>query len=212
MRLVASEVRVHFGSVRVLQRVSVSLTTGESLAVVGPSGSGKTTLAAVLAGLLRPTGGEVRIEPSSSRMGTGRGRPRVSFVPQTVNMMLDRSACDNVALGAMEAGVTWAEAISRSNELLRTVGLSHRVQERASRLSGGERQRVAIARALVSERPFLVADEPTGQLDYASTTAVLSIFHTIKRQVGLLVVTHDERVAASCDRRIVMRDGSLVDA
>jgi putative ABC transport system ATP-binding protein len=205
------------GLVRALDRVELEVAPGESLAVMGPSGCGKSTLLHLLGGLERPSGGEVwlegrRIDPLGEKALARLRRQAIGFVFQAFHLMDELTAAENVELPALLAGRSPRAARRRAAELLEQVGLTDRAEHLSSALSGGERQRVAIARALSNEPLVLLADEPTGNLDSAATVDVLRLLDGL-RAAGqtLLIVTHDERIAATADRLITMRDGALVE-
>lgn len=192
----------------VLADLSCDLRSGSTTAIVGPSGSGKTTLLSLLGGLLRPQDGQFTCIDERGAQHTPR---EVStWVLQTVSLLPDRTVEDNVRLGAFLDGATPAQAHDRALTALADMGLADRIGERAAVLSGGEAQRVAIARALASRRPVLFADEPTGQLDAATTDVVLDAMFASARRT-LVLVTHDERAAARCDQVLYLRDGQLQD-
>jgi putative ABC transport system ATP-binding protein len=184
---------------------------------MGPSGCGKSTLLHLLGGLDRPTGGELwlngrRIDELSERASAQLRRHEVGFVFQAYHLMDELTAQENVELPALLAGRTPRASRRRAEELLEQVGLADRAQHLPSALSGGQRQRVAIARALANEPQLVLADEPTGNLDSAATLEVLRLFETLHATgLTLLVVTHDERIAATANRLISMRDGAFVD-
>jgi putative ABC transport system ATP-binding protein len=213
--------RKEYGSgeslVRAVDEVELEVVRGETLAVMGPSGCGKSTLLHLLGGLDRPTGGELwlngrRIDALSERALAQLRRHEVGFVFQAYHLMDELTAQENVELPALLAGRTPRASRRRAEELLEQVGLADRGQHLPSALSGGQRQRVAIARALVNEPQLVLADEPTGNLDSAATLEVLRLFETLHvAGLTLLVVTHDERIAATADRLISMRDGAFVD-
>ncbi|GAA4574068.1 ABC transporter ATP-binding protein [Planotetraspora kaengkrachanensis] len=205
------------GRVRAVDEVDLEVPRGEMLAVMGPSGCGKSTLLHLLGGLERPTGGEVwlagrRVDTLSERALARLRRRSVGFVFQAFHLMEELSAAENVELPALLAGRSRREARRRASLLLDRVGLAGRARHLPSQLSGGQRQRVAIARALVNEPLVVLADEPTGNLDTAATLDVLRIFEEL-RSAGqtFVIVTHDERVAATADRLVSMRDGMFVD-
>jgi ABC-type lipoprotein export system ATPase subunit len=184
---------------------------------MGPSGCGKSTLLHLLGGLDRPSGGEVwlggrRIDQLSERALARMRRKAVGFVFQAFHLMDELTAVENVELPALVDGRSPRAARRQARDLLERVGLAERARFLPSALSGGQRQRVAIARAL-SSRPLVVfADEPTGNLDSAATVDVLRLFDGL-HEAGqtLVIVTHDERIAATADRLISMRDGAFVD-
>jgi putative ABC transport system ATP-binding protein len=203
--------------VRAVDEVDLAVPTGEMLAVMGPSGCGKSTLLHLLGGLERPTGGEVwlagqRTDTMSERALARLRRRSIGFVFQAFHLIEELSAAENVELPALLAGCSARAAKRRAHELLERVGLADRARHLPPELSGGQRQRVAIARALVNEPLVVLADEPSGNLDTAATLEVLRLFEEL-RSAGqtLLIVTHDERVAATADRLISMRDGTFVD-
>jgi ABC-type lipoprotein export system ATPase subunit len=205
------------GAVRALDGVDLDVAGGESLAVMGPSGCGKSTLLHLLGGLERPSSGEVwlagrRIDGLSEKALARMRRHAVGFVFQAFHLMDELTALENVELPALLAGSSPRAARRRAAELLERVGLTDRAEHLPSALSGGQRQRVAIARALSNEPLVVLADEPTGNLDSAATLDVLRLLDSL-RAAGqtLLIVTHDERVAATADRLISMRDGTFVE-
>jgi putative ABC transport system ATP-binding protein len=203
--------------VRAVDGVDLEVPRGQMLAVMGPSGCGKSTLLHLLGGLERPTDGEVRLAgqriDSASERALARLRRRlVGFIFQAFHLVEELSAAENVELPALLAGRSPRAARNRADFLLERVGLADRAKHLPWELSGGQRQRVAIARALANEPLVLLADEPTGNLDTAATLDVLRLFEDL-RAAGqtLVIVTHDERVAAIADRLVSMRDGMFVD-
>ncbi|MEU6782202.1 ABC transporter ATP-binding protein [Nonomuraea angiospora] len=205
------------GRVRAVDDVDLEVPQGQMLAVMGPSGCGKSTLLHLLGGLERPSGGEVwlagrRIDNLSERALARLRRRSVGFVFQAFHLVEELSAAENVELPVLLAGRSRREARRRTGLLLERVGLTDRARHLPSQLSGGQRQRIAIARALANDPLVVLADEPTGNLDTAATLDVLRIFEDL-RSAGqtLVIVTHDERVAATADRLISMRDGMFVD-
>jgi ABC-type lipoprotein export system ATPase subunit len=213
--------RKHYGKdeslVRAVDEVDLEIARGEALAVMGPSGCGKSTLLHLLGGLDRPSGGELwlagrRIDGLGERGLADLRRHEIGFVFQAFHLMDELTARENVELPALLAGRSPRQARQRALELLDQVGLADRGNHLPAALSGGQRQRVAIARALVNEPLILLADEPTGNLDSAATLEVLRLFDRL-HTAGLtfVIVTHDQRVAATADRLVSMRDGALVD-
>ena len=200
-----------------VNNVSLDVAAGESVAIVGPSGCGKSTLLYVLGGLERPTVGTVRLAGaqlerlSEARLARMR-RHVLGFVFQAFHLVDELTALENVELPALLAGASPRGARERATELLAQVGLADRTGHLPSALSGGQRQRVAIARALTNKPAVVLADEPTGNLDSAATSEVLRLFEQLHAAgQTLVVVTHDERIAAMADRVITMRDGAFVD-
>jgi putative ABC transport system ATP-binding protein len=218
--LSARRLRKEYGQgaalVRAVDDVSVDVAPGESVAIVGPSGCGKSTLLYLLGGLERPTAGTLRLAGHDlERMNEARlaqlRRSDLGFVFQAFHLVDELTAAENVELPALLAGASPRRARTRAAELLGQVGLSERAAHLPSALSGGERQRVAIARALANEPTLVLADEPTGNLDSAATDDVLRLFAQMHANGQTLVtVTHDERIAATADRLITMRDGAFV--
>jgi putative ABC transport system ATP-binding protein len=200
-----------------VDEVSLEVAAGESVAVVGPSGCGKSTLLYLLGGLERPSGGSVWLGGEQiDRMPEARlarlRRHAVGFVFQAFHLVDELTALENVELPALLAGESPSAARRRAADLLEQVGLSDRARHLPSELSGGQRQRIAIARALANEPMIVFADEPTGNLDSAATNDVLRLFDQLHfNGQTLVIVTHDERIAATADRLISMHDGVFVD-
>ena len=217
----ADGVRKEYGrgdaAVRAVDEITVEVARGESVAIVGPSGCGKSTLLYLLGGLERPTAGTLWLagEQLDHMPEAGLARLRrhaVGFVFQAFHLVDELTALENVELPALLAGASPKGARRRAMELLEEVGLSDRSRHLPSELSGGQRQRVAIARALANEPMVVLADEPTGNLDSAATAEVLRLFDRLHANgQTLVIVTHDERIAATADRLISMRDGAFVD-
>jgi len=202
------------GPVEILRGVDFAVESGERVAVVGPSGSGKSTLIAVAAGLERPSKGKVRLLGKElSRLGEdGRARlrrGRVSLVFQAFHLLPNMTAEENVAAPLEIAGAPKAGATARA--WLDRVGLSDRLTHYPHQLSGGEQQRVALARALACRPALLFADEPTGNLDQANATHVADLIFelTAGAEAALVLVTHDERLAARADRQVRMAGGRI---
>ncbi len=205
------------GLVRAVDGVDLEVEAGETVAVMGPSGCGKSTLLHLLGGLDRPSGGEIslagrRLDRMGEKALARMRRTAVGFVFQAFHLMEELTAVENVELPALLAGGSPRAARRRAADLLDRVGLADRARFLPSALSGGQRQRVAVARALSNQPLVVLADEPTGNLDSAATAEVLRLFDSL-HQSGqtLLIVTHDERIAATADRLISMRDGAFVD-
>jgi putative ABC transport system ATP-binding protein len=202
--------------VRACAGVSFTIAAGELVAIVGPSGSGKSTLLNIIGTLDRPTAGVARIDGHDvatldDRALSALRAHRIGFVFQQFHLAEGVSAVDNVADGLLYTGVPRATRRRRATAALTRVGLGHRLGHRPHQLSGGERQRVAIARAVIGDPPLLLADEPTGNLDTASGTAVVALLHELHRQgTTIVVITHDAELAARLPRRISVRDGRVV--
>jgi len=202
-------------TVHALRGVSLSVEAGEYVAIVGPSGCGKSTLLQLAGGLDAPTSGSVemmgtRLDTLSDRELTRLRLTRLGFVFQRFHLLPVLTAAENIELPMAEAGVSRAERRTRAAELLGYVGLAHRAGHRATELSGGEMQRVAIARALANRPALVLADEPTGELDAATGREILTLFRRLNQDgMTLLVVTHDERLAAEAGRVVQMLDGRI---
>jgi putative ABC transport system ATP-binding protein len=203
--------------VRAVRGVNLDVAAGESVAIIGPSGCGKSTLLYLLGGLERPTAGSLRlVDRRLERLPEAQlarlRRHALGFVFQSFHLVDELTATENVELPMLLAGVSPHHAHRRAAGLLGSVGLADRAGHLPSALSGGQRQRVAIARALANEPTVVLADEPTGNLDSEATTEVLRLFEQLRADGQTLVlVTHDERIAATADRLLTMRDGLLVD-
>lgn len=209
MRLVASGVTHQYpqGDHQVLAGVDFDIPHGSSAAIVGPSGSGKTTLLSLMGHLLPLQAGTITAVDEN---GNERALTQTaSWVLQTVSLLPDRSAIDNVAIGAYSDGAGTADARDRALACLDAVGLAGREDDPARILSGGEAQRVAIARALASHRPIILADEPTGQLDAQTSATVLDAMVGAHGERTVVIVTHDPEVADRCDVVLELRDGRV---
>ncbi len=205
------------GSVRALSDVSLTVSTGEYLAIMGPSGSGKSTLLNLLGALDRPTAGEVYFEgqPLSSFSNLDRFRAStVGFVFQSFHLLPTLTALENVQIPMFESALRSRARVDKAAKLLDLVGLSHRAHHLPQKLSVGERQRVAIARALANDPKLVLADEPTGNLDSASGKVILDLFDRLHQEQGLtlVVITHAPHVAARAQRTVWIRDGHLQDS
>jgi putative ABC transport system ATP-binding protein len=198
----------------ILDRVDLAVHPGEFVAVLGPSGSGKSTLLALMAGLDRPTAGEVLIDGapihalSEDQLALLRRRT-IGFVFQSFQLLGNLTARENVLLPLELLGRR--DARRRADELLAAVGLAERAHHYPSQLSGGEQQRVALARAFAARPPILLADEPTGNLDSATGRRVLEVLTELRHGDGttLVLVTHDPAVAGLADRLVHLRDGRI---
>ncbi len=204
--------------VRAVDGVSLSVKQGELIALYGPSGSGKTTLLMLMAALLHPDSGSLKLdgreisalsEPEAARYRLSE----MGFVRQTLNLIPGVSAIDNAALKLLGMGVRARAARTRLEPLMDRLGLEQRLHHRPEQLSMGERQRVMIARALSTEPKLVLADEPTGSLDSRRGREVLDLLAGIcrERKLAVVLVTHDSQAAAYADRVHMLRDGKLVD-
>lgn len=204
--------------VPVLHGVTFDVSEGEYVAVVGRSGSGKSTLLNLVGGLDAPTGGSIVVEGNDLSRMTRRGlalhrRHTVGIVFQSWNLLASRTALQNITLALAFGDVPRRDRAPRAAELLASVGLEHRLSHRPAELSGGEAQRVAIARALANRPRVLLADEPTGNLDSATSEEIVGLLGRLNREQGLTVimVTHDESAAGVSTRTLRLHDGRIVD-
>jgi len=202
--------------VKALDRVSLSIANGEYVSIMGPSGSGKSTLLNVIGLLDRPTGGQYLLDGRETtsldddELAHVRAR-KIGFIFQAFHLVPRLTAFENVELPMVLAAIPPAERRQRAEAVLANLNLMDRAHHRPDQLSGGQRQRVAIARAMVMEPTVLLADEPTGNLDHVSGAEVLAALETLNaRGIMLLVVTHDDEVAARARRHVRMRDGRVV--
>ncbi len=204
-------------SVHALDGVSLAIEPNEFVAVVGSSGCGKSTLMHLIAGLDRPTAGEITVDGLSLTTAddaalTNFRRRQLGLVFQFFNLLPTMNVRENVSLPLLLQGVAPTEAEARADELLQLVGLTERAGHFVHQLSGGEQQRTAIARALVHRPSLLIADEPTGNLDTASADRILGLLREIAEEklATLILVTHSAEVAALATRLIEMRDGKIL--
>ncbi|MGZ3693644.1 MAG: ABC transporter ATP-binding protein [Bdellovibrionota bacterium] len=204
-------------AVEVLRGVDLSIDEGETIAILGASGAGKSTLMHVLGALEPPTAGKILYGGQDIRLfsseKTARFRNReIGFIFQFHYLLQEFTALENVMMPALIAGEDRQKFADRATELLKEVGLGHRLTHRPAELSGGEQQRVALARAMVMMPRLLLADEPTGNLDSANAQMVKELFLQLneRRGVTIVLVTHDEVMAKNFSRQVVMRDGLVL--
>ncbi|MDI6899070.1 MAG: ABC transporter ATP-binding protein [Methanolinea sp.] len=209
--------RLYPGGVEALRGVDITIGTGEFVAIVGRSGSGKSTLLNILGGIDAPTGGFVSIrgkmlDYTNRKALIAHRRTTVGFVFQQFNLIPSLTARENVEYPLLFSYRPASERRKKAEVLLATVGLAGRASHYPGQLSGGEQQRVAIARALVSDAPLILADEPTGNLDSATSGEIFSLLRSLNKEKGvtLIVVTHERELADYADRTIGMKDGRVV--
>lgn len=207
----------HKHEVKVFSDINLSIAPRDRIAIIGASGSGKSTLLHVLSGLDKPTQGDVWLQGNSFSQGSEKERgiwrnQYLGFIYQFHHLLPEFTALDNVAIPCVIGGMAVKEAQFRAEEMLKRVGLSHRIQHRPSALSGGERQRVAIARALVTKPLAVLADEPTGNLDTENAHAIFDLMYEINEEIGtaLVVVTHDLELAHKMDHRFRLDNHTLI--
>ena len=208
----------HYGTLTVVNNVSLEIAKGELIAITGPSGAGKSTLLHLMGALDSPDSGCVRINGTdvfalSSKKQARFRNEHLGFVFQFHHLLPEFSAAENIAMPLWIAGKTKGEGLKRAEALLELVGLSARADHKPSALSGGEQQRVAIARALANNPDVVMADEPTGNLDSTNAAAIHQLFIDLRRQLGqtFILVTHNDSLAAQADRHVHMRDGRIVN-
>jgi len=202
--------------VEVLKGVNLSIAAGERVAIMGASGSGKSTLLHLLGGLEKSSGGEVILDgvnlskTSATKLARLRNKS-LGFIYQSHHLLGEFTVLENVAMPLLIAGLSVKEAAAKANELLRRVGLGHRIEHKPGELSGGERQRAAVARALINKPSLVLADEPTGNLDSKTAEQVYQLMLELNQElnVSFLVVTHDHDLAAKMGKVLHMEDGVI---
>ncbi len=210
----------HYGSgetqVRVLESADLIVEGGELVAIVAPSGSGKSTLLHMCGLLERPQGGEIEVVGTptaklNDRARTLLRRHTIGYVYQFHHLLPEFSAIENVSMPQLVAGKTLKDAEARSTRLLDVLGVAHRATHRPSELSGGEQQRIAIARAAANHPRMILADEPTGNLDPATSDLVFEALRTLIKEegAGALIATHNHDLARRADRVVTIRDGRI---
>lgn len=212
----ATNIQKYYGDLWVLKGVDMHISKGEIASIVGPSGSGKSTLLHILGTLDKPDEGAVTINGKQIQYRNERAlasfrNQHIGFVFQFHHLLPEFSALENVAIPGWISGRARKEVTDRALELLKLLGLSGRADNKPQQLSGGEQQRVAVARALINNPDIVFADEPTGNLDSANARELHQLFFDLRSQFNqtFLIVTHNEELAAMCDRTLHMKDGKL---
>lgn len=213
---VSEEFKMGSSVIKALDNINLKIKRGEFLSIIGTSGSGKSTLLNVVGGLLKPTIGKVIVGGidistySDNEMANYR-KNMVGFVFQSFNLIPTLTALENVEYPMIFSGISRAERLKRSEEILEKLGLHDRLKHNPTELSGGEQQRVSIARAIINEPEIILADEPTGNLDSKTGKGIMDVLKTINEEMGrtLIVVTHDIYISYYSDRRVYLSDGEI---
>lgn len=217
MLISAEKINKSYGDLQVLRDVSLSISKGEIVSVVGASGAGKTTLLHIIGSLDRPDTGEIILNGTSifslndKKLSKFRNR-HIGFIFQFHHLLPEFTALENVALPSLIAGTEKKEAFGIAAELLAQLGLENRTEHKPNALSGGEQQRVAVARALINKPDIILADEPSGNLDSANAKDLHRMFFDLRDKFNqtMLIITHNEELAAMADRKIIMKDGRII--
>lgn len=215
--LKATQITRRYGNIQVLKGVDIAVNQGEIVSIVGSSGAGKSTLLHILGTLDRADSGSVWIDGQQIEGMTGKAladfrNRHIGFVFQFHHLLPEFTALENVCIPGWIAGFPKKEVTERAKELLRTLGLAERMENKPQELSGGEQQRVAVARALINRPSIVFADEPTGNLDSTHARELYELFLELRRQYQqtFLIVTHNEELAALSDRVLHMKDGNIL--
>jgi lipoprotein-releasing system ATP-binding protein len=210
------DIEKKFGELAVLKGVNLSVGKGEVVAIVGASGAGKTTLLQILGTLDKADGGKILVDGielnrlSSNELAKFRNK-HLGFIFQFHNLLPEFTALENVCLPGFIGGRSKSEVETKAKELLTMLGLGERLQHKPAQLSGGEQQRVSVARALINSPKYVLADEPSGNLDSKNAEELHQLFFDLRQvtQQTFIIVTHNEELANRCDRKIVMKDGKV---
>lgn len=215
--ITGKNIQKKYGTVEVLKGVDVEINKGEVVSIVGPSGSGKSTLLHILGTLDKADAGTVSMNDTAINSLSGKKlaafrNKHIGFVFQFHHLLPEFTALENVCIPGWLSGRKKAEVRERAQELLKMLGLSHRMENKPNQMSGGEQQRVAVARALINKPDIVFADEPTGNLDSANAKELHQLFFDLRSQFNqtFLIVTHNEELARLSDRTLHMKDGKIV--
>ena len=217
--ITVEKIHKSFGDLEVLKGVDMHISKGEVVGIVGASGAGKSTLLNIMGSLMQPSGGKIYINGtdifslSAKDLAAFRNR-EIGFVFQFHHLLPEFTALENVMMPALIGGAKWGsrEVEERAKMLLEDLGVGERMQHKPMQMSGGEQQRVAIARALMNKPAVLLADEPSGNLDSRNKEELHNLFFTLRKKYNqtIVIVTHEQELAAKCDRCIVMKDGMVI--
>lgn len=217
--ITVEKIHKSFGDLEVLKGVDMHISKGEVVGIVGTSGAGKSTLLNIMGSLMQPSGGKIYINGtdifslSAKDLAAFRNR-EIGFVFQFHHLLPEFTALENVMMPALIGGAKWGsrEVEERAKMLLEDLGVGERMQHKPMQMSGGEQQRVAIARALMNKPAVLLADEPSGNLDSRNKEELHNLFFTLREKYNqtIVIVTHEQELAAKCDRCIVMKDGMVL--
>jgi len=215
--LTAKNIHKYYGSLWVLKGVDLHIQKGEIVSIAGPSGSGKSTLLHILGTLDVPDKGEIQLANKALQALKGKAlaafrNKHIGFVFQFHHLLPEFSAIENVCIPGWIAGRKKTEVRQQAEELLKTLGLGDRIENKPNQLSGGEQQRVAVARALINRPDIIFADEPTGNLDSQNARELHHLFFELREKMKqtFLIVTHNEELAGMSDRILHMKDGKLL--
>jgi len=218
--IVAENLHKKYGNLEVLKGVSLHIKQGEVVSIVGPSGAGKTTLLQLIGTLDRPTNQAYKLHINKTDLALLNDKElskfrnkQIGFIFQFHQLLPEFSALENVAIPGYIAGLSKEEADQRAKELLQLLGLSDRLHHKPAKLSGGEQQRVAVARALVNKPAVIMADEPSGNLDTENAKQLHKLFFELRDRFNqtFVIVTHNEELAEMSDRKLLMRDGLIIE-